>query len=444
MIKRMLAVLVVSVMVISCQEDSISENTEALSSRSQLTGILSSMSVLETAVDNVIDSVDCFNIKLPVKVTANNKQIVVADQADYEVVEAIFNQSSTDSDELKFVFPVTVIYRDYTEKTINNQQEYDALADLCTDVANYIGSKCVSLVFPITIYGYNVSFQKQNTYTINNNAELYAVIQNFGVNEYYSINYPVSLNVVDGAGVTVNNNNQLIEAVNKAVQGCEQGGCANPKILVNNLLLYMPFSNGEVKDLKGNSVIVSPDITFTSDRNGNQNCAVVFNGNQFLHIPKNNNNGIVQGDAFSISLWFRMQNTNNDDLENLFTKGNANEQGFSLSVHDLNAPLFVAGTVNIWDTSWRTDAVLPVDTTNWHHLVVTVSSNNTLRLYRDGQLRNSIVSSDAQISDEMFDYYIGNNFRGFMDDLRVYKKELSPQEVQILFELEGDCNTCLE
>lgn len=444
MIKRMLTVLVILIMVVSCQEDSISENTEALSSRSQLTGMLLSMSVLETAVDNVIDRVDCFNIKLPTQVIANKKLVVIADEADYKVVQAIFDQSDTDNDVLEFIFPVTVIYRDYTEKTINNQQEYDELANLCTDVVDYIGSKCVSLVFPITIYGYNVSFQKQNTYTINNNAELYAVLQNFGINEYYSINYPVSLNVVDGAGITVNNNNQLIEAVNKAVQGCEQGGCANPKILVNDLLLYMPFSNGVVQDLKGNSVVVSPDITFTSDRNGNQNCAVVFNGNQFLHIPRNNNNGIVQGDAFSISLWFRMQNTNNDDLENLFTKGNSDEQGFSLSVYNLNAPLFVAGPENLWDTSWRTDAVLPVDTTNWHHLVITVSSTNTLKLYRDGQLRNSIASSAAEISADTLDYYIGNNFKGFMDDLRVYKKELSLQEVQTLFELEGDCNTCLE
>lgn len=444
MIKRGLTVLVILIMVISCQEDSVSENTEALSSSSQLTNTLLSMSVVDTAIDNVIDSVDCFNIKLPVQVVANKRQVVITSETDYKDIKAIFDQSATDNDELLFVFPVTIIYSDYREVVVNNQQEYDALAGLCTDVPDYIGNKCISLVFPITIYGYNVSFQKQNAYVLNNNAELYAVLQNFGTNEYYSINYPVSLNVTDGAGVTVNNNNEFIEAVNKALQGCEHGGCANPGILINNLLLYIPFSNGTVQDLKGNSIAVSPDITFTSDRSGNQNCAIVFNGNQFLHIPKNNNNGIVQGDAFSVSLWFRMQNTNNDDLENLFTKGNTNEQGFSISVSDLNAPLFVAGTVNVWDTSWRTDAVLPVDTSNWHYLVVTISNDNTLKLYRDGQLRNSITSSAAQISDEILDYYIGNNFKGFMDDLRVYKKELSQEEVQTLFELEGDCNTCLE
>jgi hypothetical protein len=143
-------------------------------------------------------------------------------------------------------------------------------------------------------------------------------------------------------------------------------------------------------------------------------------------------------------LWFRLQNTNNSDLENLFTKGNDNGQGFRLSVYDLNTPLFTAGAVSIWDTEWNSSATLPVDTENWHHLVATVDADNTLRLYRDGELKNSEMLSSANISNDMLDYYIGRNFKGFMDDLRVYKKSLSPEEVQILFELEGDCNTCLE
>lgn len=444
MIKGFLAVLVVSLLITSCQEDSISENTEALSHKSTLTTTLMSMSVNETDIDNAIDKISCFNIKLPVRILVNDQQIVVSNENDYATVEAVFNVSSLDNDKVTFIFPITVVYSDYKEVVVNNQQEYDALVDACTGIPEYIGTSCVSIVYPITIYGYDSGFKMQNTYVLKNNAELFTTLQNLSSSEYYSISYPLSLNVNKGSGVTVKNNNKFLEAVTYALQGCKEGGCTNPGILVNDLVIYMPFSNGIVKELKGNAVNFQSNIAFTTDRNGNQNCAIVFNGTQFLHIPKNDSNGIVQNDPFSISLWFRMQNVNNDDLENLFTKGNMIGEGFELSVFNLNAPMFRAGALNIKDIEWSSSAVLPTDVTNWHHLVVTVDASNTVKLYRDGELRNSSELSSAQIGTQTMDYYIGNNFRGFMDDLRVYKRLLSPDEVQVLFKLEGDCNTCLE
>lgn len=444
MIKGLFAVLVILLITTSCQDDSISEDTEALRLNSALTTMLKSMSVNETNIDNAIDSISCFNIKLPVRVVVNDQQIVVANGNDYAKVEAVFNVSSLDADKVLFIFPITVVYSDYKEVIVNNQQEYDALVGTCTGIPEYIGTGCVSIAFPITMYGYDSGYKMQNTYMLKNNAELFTTLQSLESNEYYSLKYPLSLDVNEGAGVTVTNNNKFQEAVTSALQGCKQGGCTNPGVLVNDLIIYMPFSNGLVKDLKGNVINFPSDVSFTSDRNGNQNCAIVFNGAQFLQIPKNNNNGIVQNEAFSISLWFRMQNVNNNDLENLFTKGNMSGEGFELSIFNLNAPMFKAGALNIKDLDWTTSATLPVDVTNWHHLVVTVDTFNTIKLYRDGALRNSVELSPAQIGDQTMDYYIGNKFKGFMDDLRVYKRLLSPEEVQVLFELEGDCNTCLE
>jgi hypothetical protein len=402
------------------------------------------MAVNQTDIDNAIDKIDCFNIKLPVQVTVNDQQVLVSNENDYAKVEAIFNISSLDDDKVAFTFPITVVYSDYKEVIVNNQQEYDALAGVCTGIPEYIGTSCVSIAFPITMYGYDSGYKMQNTYVLKNNAELFTTLQNLGSSEYYSIRYPVSLNINKGAVATVANNNKFQEAVTSALQGCKEGGCTNPGVLVNDLIIYMPFSNGLVKDLKGNVINFPSDVSFTSDRNGNQNCAIVFNGAQFLQIPKNSSNGIVQNEAFSISLWFRMQNVNNNDLENLFTKGNMSGEGFELSVFNLNAPMFKAGALNIKDLDWTTSATLPVDVTNWHHLVVTVDASNTIKLYRDGALRNSVEFSPAQIGDQTMDYYIGNKFKGFMDDLRVYKRLLSPEEVQVLFQLEGDCNTCLE
>lgn len=137
-----------------------------------------------------------------------------------------------------------------------------------------------------------------------------------------------------------------------------------------------------------------------------------------------------------------MNNTNSNNLETLFAKGEGGA-GFEISVFSLNTPQFKAGSVQLVDTDWKSDAALPVDITKWHHLVVTVDVNNIISLYRDGQLRATTLTPQS-IGTEMMDYYIGNNFQGFLDDLRVYKRALLPQEVQTLYELDGDCNTCLE
>lgn len=444
MIKRFFAVLICVFAAVSCQNESVSENTEALTRSSNLTDVLKSISANDTAEDNVIDSTSCYKIKLPVQIMVNGQQMRIVSPSQYEAVAAILNESEEDDDRVTLFFPITIADQDYNEVTVENQELFDAIRETCTDPVPAIGDDCVSLVFPLNFYRYNSGFQIQNTYVLNSNKDLHVMLMTLGPNEYYSIGYPISLNVKDGAGITVFSNEELLSAINFALQGCEQGGCTNPGVLVEDLSLYITFSNGVVKDLKGSEVTVPQDIVFTADRQGNQKCAVAFNGSQFLQVTKSADNAIVQGQPYSVSLWFRMQNTNGGDIEKLFSKGNATGEGFQLVVKQLNAPLYAAGNVEIADADWKTDAALPVDTSNWHHLVVTVDEANNIKLYRDGELRNSQDASEANIGNVAMDYFIGSGFTGFLDDLRVYKKVLSFTEVQVLYELEGDCNTCLE
>lgn len=433
---------------VSCQEDSVTENVSGtLSTNSPLTALLTAMSANETAGGNVIDSTDCFTIQLPVEVTANGQQILVSTEADYATVAAVFNQSSDDTDSIELGFPVTVIYPDYTQVTVGTQQQYNALVTACNGVINSISSNCIAINYPITIFGYDSNFQVENTYVLNSNEELFAMLLAMGDNNYYSLDFPVSLTIAGQGVVSAGSNTELEQLITQAVAACngvvpEPVGCQNPGVLVDGLMFYMPFSNS-VADLKGNAVIAPADTTFVADRAGNPKCAILFNGNYQLHIPSATANELVQGDAFSVSLWFRMDDEENGNLEHFFTKGNENGVGFEVSAYDMNTPLFWAGQSGVWDTPWNTDQTLWADH-NWHHLVVSVDVENTILLYRDGVLRNSATFSSADIAAQAMDYYIGAGFYGALDDLRVYKRALSQQEVQTLFELEGDCNTCLE
>ena len=148
-----------------------------------------------------------------------------------------------------------------------------------------------------------------------------------------------------------------------------------------------------------------------------------------------------------------MQNTVMGDLERIFEKsdGSSNhlQPRFGLAVYDLNTPLYYGNNYSLWDNEWNRDPNLPTDTTNWHHIVITVEhaaagNISNVKIYRDGVLRNSGQGSDLFLNTQAFDYYIGKDFQGFVDDLRVYRKALTPQQVTTLFQLEGDNNNCLD
>ncbi len=221
--------------------------------------------------------------------------------------------------------------------------------------------------------------------------------------------------------------------------------CTNPTtVLTDNLILYMPFAN-ETKDLVSNWEATG-NYNYTADRAGNDTCALRFDGTQTVEIPVTTANQIVQGDAFSVSLWFKMQNTDPSNYEILFQKGSAISEGFQLSVFDLNTPVFsdADSGYGLWDDPWNTDASLPTDTTNWHHLVLTVDANNTVRLYRDGVQQNADENSTIDIGNTpLTNYILGNGFEGHLDDIRMYNIALTPNDVSTLFTLEADCNVCL-
>ncbi|MFL0352090.1 LamG domain-containing protein [Xanthomarina sp. GH4-25] len=218
--------------------------------------------------------------------------------------------------------------------------------------------------------------------------------------------------------------------------------CNNPGTLTNDLIIYMPFGN-EVRDLIGGTVI--NDLNLVEDRSGNATCAVSFNGTESFSIPVTTQNQLVQGDSFSISLWFKMQNDDLSNLEIFFrSPGNAT-QGFQLGVYDLNTPLFFDNlNTSIWDNDWNQEVDVSWDNTDWHHLVVTLDSNNTVRLFRDGVLRNVIENSNFSVGTQPANEYIlGEGFQGHLDDLRVYKRTLSTNDINDLYNLEADCYQCL-
>lgn len=211
----------------------------------------------------------------------------------------------------------------------------------------------------------------------------------------------------------------------------------------SDLIIKMGFRNDLTEDAGNTAVSAFGSTTFALDRNGNPNCALSFPGTEddFLKIPVNNENQLVYSDPFTVSLWFRTTATQSP-LQLLFTKGPSATSGFEVALFDGNTPLTGDKTFGygLWDNPWNQDPNLWNDQ-NWHHLVVVKNDQNHIYLYRDGELRNFDTNVDFNIGLEALDYYIGKDFVGSLDDIRVYKRALTELDVTTLYNLTADCNT---
>jgi hypothetical protein len=451
-LQSILVLCCIAVFAISCQdeENETRQNEETLSKTAPLTGLMKRVSMNATANDNVIDSTSCFSVKLPVNLIVNSQSVTINTENDYHLVNDIFEVTDTDQDYVDFVFPITIIYPDYSEVVVQNQTQFDALKDACQEPEpEQRNISCVSIHYPIRVFGYNSNYQLAHTYTIRNDMEFFLLLFNLNATEFYAVDYPITITNREGNQVTIRNNIEMTGAI----QDCINNQCPNPNILTNDLIIYMPFAN-EVRDLvSGDYAVPAAAPTFVTDRSGNANSAISFTRNNFLRLNVTSARNIQVENPLTISVWIKMQNTVMGDLERIFEKsdGSSNhlQPRFGLAVYDLNTPLYYGNNYSLWDNEWNRDPNLPTDTTNWHHIVITVEhaaagNISNVKIYRDGVLRNSGQGSDLFLNTQAFDYYIGKDFQGFVDDLRVYRKALTPQQVTTLFQLEGDNNNCLD
>lgn len=235
---------IVAVFFASCQteEAEIVDNTgETLTAAAPLTDLLSRVAMSDATSDNIIDSTDCFKVKLPVEVIVNDQEVLVNSEEDFAAIEAIFDQTTTQYNTVDFVFPITIIYPDYSEVIVNSQEEFDAIAYGCT--ATGPGPvfdepvSCFTIVYPITISGYASAVQQAETYTINSDEELFLFLLNLSATEYYAINYPVSFVNGEGETVSINSNNECEQAILAAIDFCfeDEDFCQGSDVVFTNL-----------------------------------------------------------------------------------------------------------------------------------------------------------------------------------------------------------------
>ena len=295
----------VAILFIACQKDElvvIQDNTQNLSYNSPLTNLISRVAQSATSKDNVLDNSSCFSIHLPVVVNVDGKQIIVSNENDYKTVQSVLDAFSDDDDEIDFVYPITIQFKNSnTQQILNSDQLAEVINNCNQDNKDDFGEiECININYPLKISVYNANNQIVNTITIQSDRDLFNTLKNFGGNLFIAINYPISVTNSNGQKVIIINNSDFETIIEASIKNCgaNSGGVGNTNfvsVLTNGKwqISYFFKSRDETLNYKvykfifnsNGSIIVTEGINNSiGDWSG-----FVNNGQQGLQLNFDNN-----------------------------------------------------------------------------------------------------------------------------------------------------------
>jgi len=214
-----------------------------------------------------------------------------------------------------------------------------------------------------------------------------------------------------------------------------------PSYLPNNgLVAWWPF-NGNANDESGNGNHGTVNgATLTTDKNGYQNSAFQFDGNDCINIPN-----VVSSNSFSISIWL-----NSNDLSTgqqlIYYQGS---REWELSNFNLNNGLkYLSGGVKLSDGLHYVNPGAYINNNSWYHCVLTYSQGNKVKIYINSQLVDSssltpnlsFFTGSATFSSIGAYNRDSRYFKGILDDIAIYNRVITSSEIIAMY---TGVNPCL-
>jgi uncharacterized protein (TIGR02145 family) len=221
-----------------------------------------------------------------------------------------------------------------------------------------------------------------------------------------------------------NNDTTICQGQSVTLNAEQSGGLATN--LRNGLIGYWPF-NGNANDESGNGYHGTVNgATLTSDRFGNTGLAYKCENGEFINFPAPTSNTF--SNVLSYSMWYK--EIPSPDYMNLFIA--------------IGKPLLLspgASGIRAYDgNSFYGDAGSPdLQNNSWKHIVV-IYQGQIIKIFINGVLVSSGTTGfDAVIQYPNTSSAAGGSFGGLyrfygqLDDIAIYNRALSPQEVQQLY-----------
>ncbi|MEN8248119.1 MAG: hypothetical protein ABFS32_04250, partial [Bacteroidota bacterium] len=224
--KRILQIIGSVLLFSACQFEEVivknPENEGAIGARSSLAGLVLQTTMNDGSQDNIIDNSSCISIQLPVTVLVNGITVQVDSTDDFLKIERIFDDLEDDIDTLTINFPITVIQADFTEVTVNSEDEMKELIEGCIEGGEDPDIECIDFVYPINVSFYDSANQITDVFTLNNDENFYDLIESMDENVLISIEFPITVIVSDSIEIGVNSNLELEGIIETYADQCDE------------------------------------------------------------------------------------------------------------------------------------------------------------------------------------------------------------------------------
>jgi hypothetical protein len=204
----------------SCQEEfekiDTGSGNESIAASSSTALLIENTSSHDGSFDNIVDGASCFALNFPYTVDVNGIQVTIDSESDLDVIEEIFDEILDDDDILEIHFPVTITLADFSEITINNMDELEALARECLEGGDDDDIECIDFVYPITMYTFNFENQQTGQFTVESDRGLRRLFEELDDDGFISFDFPITMKKYDGTELTINSNEELAAALEMA------------------------------------------------------------------------------------------------------------------------------------------------------------------------------------------------------------------------------------
>ncbi|WP_179005359.1 hypothetical protein [Winogradskyella forsetii] len=260
---------------------------ETIVPNSTLASLMSRTASNFGAADDILDGASCFSVELPVTIQVSDITIIIESEVDLEALEDLLDDVSVDEDAMDFVFPITIIFNDYSQIIIENEDELQSFVADCVENENDVIA-CADFMYPISFSVFNSGFNLVDTVVISDDEALYTFLDELEDDEnavIVSLNFPVTIAYANGETIEVNTNEELGNAIELAEQFCgEENDCIEDEVALNLIECPWAFTDGS-GNFENNRMIFNPngelqisEGSATSAIGGNWNLSATDNG----------------------------------------------------------------------------------------------------------------------------------------------------------------------